>query len=267
MFTSLLTSVGLHHPPSVRDRVRAGMHLHAVLGRLADLVRLDEEAAATARQMGDVSIEFRVFDGPRIVLAFDGGRVTARREGGSSVGLFFPSCSALNRMFDGADVKPIPFKAFLLHLKALQLLPRLTDRLTYFLKPPEEALKDMAFRAKHVEMSLLVGLAATQDLVESDPKVRRVACELHDGSMVYEVLGGPVAHVQIRHGVIEAGAGPLKDPSTSITIRDVDLALGLVQGKVDTFAANGSGDIRASGNLHLADEYNNLFDRVGLYLK
>jgi hypothetical protein len=267
MLSSMLTRLGLHTPPTVRDRVRAGMHLHAVLGALPHLVRLDEEAAATARLMGKVAIEFRVFDGPKVVLSFADGALKVSRDACSNVGLFFPSCSALNRMFDGEKVNPIPFKNFLGHMKALQLLPKLTDRLTSFLKPSTEALADVAFRAKHVELSLLVGLAATQDLVESDPKVRRVAKELHDATMVYEIPGGPVAHVKISHGAIEVGAGPLKDPTTSITIKDVDLALGLVQGKVDTFAANGSGDIRASGNLHIADEYNNLFDRVGLYLK
>jgi hypothetical protein len=42
--------------------------------------------------------------------------------------------------------------------------------------------------------------------------------------------------------------------------------MGLISGAVDTFAANGSGDIQASGNLHVADEFNHLFDRVGFYL-
>jgi len=41
----------------------------------------------------------------------------------------------------------------------------------------------------------------------------------------------------------------------------------LINGKVDSFAANGGGDIKVSGNLHLADEFNHLFDRVGFYLK
>ncbi len=267
MLTPLLTRAGLHTPPTVRDRVRAGMHLHAVLGALPHLVRLDEEAAGIARQMGKVNLEFRVFDGPKVILAFEDGRIGLRRDGPSCVGLFFPSCSALNQMFDGGKVTPIPFKNFVGHLKALQLLPKLTDRLTHYLKPPAGALDDLAYRAKHIELSLLVGLAATQDLVEYDPKVLRVARELHDATMEYEVPGGPVAHVRIAHGRIEAGAGHLQDPSTTITIKDLDVALGLLLGTVDTFAANGSGDIRASGNLHIADEFNNLFDRVGLYLK
>ena len=268
MLNPILHKVGLDPQPSVRDLVRAGMHLHAVLGALPHLVRLDDQAAAIARSVGKVALEFRVFAGPRVILAFDGGSITVRRDGCSDVGLFFPSCSALNRMFDGEKVTPIPYKIKKPSaIGVLQKLPALTDRLTAFLKPAEGALDDPAFRAKHVELSLLVGLAATQDLCDYDPKVRRVAVELHDATMVYEIPGGPVAHVRISHGRIEAGAGAVPDPTTTITIKDVDLALGLVQGKVDTFAANGSGDIRASGNLHIADEYNNLFDRVGLYLK
>ncbi len=267
MFTPLLTRLGLYTSPSVRDRVRAGMHLHAVLGAIPHLVRLDEEAAATARQMGKVALEFRVFDGPRAVLAFDDGKVTLSREGCGNVGLFFPSCDALNRMFDGEKVTPIPFRAFPFHLKALQLLPKLTDRLTVFLKPPAGMLDDPAFLAKHVELSLLVGMMATRDLVDYDPKVVRIAHDLPSGTVMFEVIGGPKAHVKIDHGVIEAGAGGLADPSTTVTIKNMALALGLIQGTVDTFAANGSGDIRASGSLALVDEYFNLFDRVGLYLK
>jgi len=267
MLTPLLTRLGLHTPPSVVDRVRAGMHLHAVLGCLPHLVRLDEEAAVTARQMGKVAIEFRVFAGPSVVVAFDGGNVVVRRTGSGNVGLFFPSCGALNRMFDGEKVTPIPYRNVLGHLKALQVFPKLTDRLTTFLKPAAGALDDLGFRAKHVELSLLVGMLATRDLVDYDPKVVRIAHDLPSGTIVFVVVGGPAAHVVIDHGIIEAGAGAVADPTTTVTIKTLDLALGLIQGTVDTFAANGSGDIRASGSLALVDEYFNLFDRVGLYLK
>jgi len=265
----ILRKVGLDGPPSVRDRVRAAMHLHAVLGSLPHLVRLDPEAARLARGVGTVALEFRVYGGPRVVLEFRQGTVAARREGGSAVGLFFPSCQALNRMFDGEKVTPIPFKfRGLGNLRALQRFPALTDRLTHFLKPTREALEDPSFRARHVEMSLLVGLAAVQALIENDPKVgQRMGPALRHGTIQYEVPGVFAVHVSLSPRGIEAKAGPVENPATTITIRDVDLALGLLQGTVDTFAANGSGDIRASGDLHLADEFNQVFERVGFYLK
>jgi len=264
----ILEKVGLDGNPPVRERVRAAMHLHAVLGSLPHLVRLDPEAARLARGMGEVALEFRVYAGPRVVLEFRDGRVAARREGGSDVGLFFPSCQALNRMFDGEKVTPIPFKfRGIGSLRALQRLPALTDRLTHVLKPTREALEDPSFRARHVELSLLVGLSAVQPLLENDPRVQRVAPALRHGSLQYEVPGVFAVHVLLEPQGIRVGAGPLEDPGTTITIRDVDLALGLLQGTVDTFAANGSGDIRASGDLHVADEFNQVFERVGFYLK
>lgn len=253
------------HPPSVRDLVLANIHVHSVLPRIADLVRLDDEARQIASTM-NVALEFRVAGGPRGVLTFCKGTVTASRTASSNAGLLFPSCNALNRMFAGEKVTPIPFKG-LHHFKDLKQFEKLSNRLTVFLKPSAEDLKSPEFCAKHVEMSLLVGLAATRELADHEPRSQRVVEALHDGTIQYAVGGGPSAWVDIKHHVIEVGPGELKDPSTSIFIRDVALAMDVMAGRVDTFACNGSGSIKASGNLHLADEFNHLFDRVGLYLQ
>ncbi len=269
MALAILDRLGLDSHPPVRERVRAAMHLYAVLGSLPHLARLDPEAARLAREVGRVALEFWVYAGPRLVLEFRDGTITCRRTGPSDVGLFFPSCRALNRMFDGEKVTPIPFKLTgVSGLRVLKRLPALTDRLTHLLKPSKEALEDPSFRARHVEMSLLVGLAAVPALLEHDPVVkRRMGPSLTHGTIQYEVPGVFAVHVALSPSGIEAKAGPVQDPTTTITIRDVDLALGLIQGTVDTFAANGSGDIRASGDLHLADDFNQVFERVGFYLK
>jgi hypothetical protein len=171
----------------------------------------------------------------------------------------------LNDMFDGKKVTPIPIKG-VHRMGDLKKLTRLTDILTRYLKPSQSEMADKEFRAKHVELSLLVGLAATEAIATIEAKGRRVASHMPSGTMLYDVKGGPKAHVIVKDGKIEVFPGAIKDPTTTIEIRDVDLAVDLVKGEVDTFAANGSGDIKASGGLALADEYNALFDRVGLYL-
>ncbi len=251
--------------PKPADRVLADIHLHAVLPRLGDLVRLDDEAKAIARDM-NLTIAFFVRGGPRVWLKFANGTVTASRTGSCNVLLFFPSCDLLNRMFAGEKVTPIPLKG-IHHFKALQKFTKLSDIMTTYLKPTPEAMKDPAFRAKHVEMSLLVGLAACRGIADFDTRAKRAAESLHDGTIQYSVGHGPSAYVTIAHGAIEAQAGTVADPSTTIELRDVEFAVNLINGKVDTFAANGGGDIKVSGNLHLADEFNHLFDRVGFYLK
>ncbi|NOZ02405.1 MAG: hypothetical protein GXP54_11015 [Deltaproteobacteria bacterium] len=260
------TAGKLLKPPSLNDRILADMHLYAVLPRLEELVRFDEEAASLAREL-DMRLEFTVRGGGRVVLTFRDGAVHSSRTGGANVGLFFPSCNLLNRMFAGENVTPIPFKG-LTRIGQLKKFTRLTEIMTEYLKPSSEAMEDPAFRAKHVEMSLMVGLAASGVVADLDPKAQRLVDVLHDATIQYSVLpDGPNAYVSISQGTIRAFSGTVPDPTTSIEIRDVDLAVGLIAGEVDTFAANGSGDIKASGDLAVADEFNGLFDRVGLYLK
>lgn len=253
-------------PPKPADRILADIHLHAVLPRLADLVRLDTEAKSLAADM-KMTLEFMVRGGPRAYLTFDRGTVRAGRTGCSDVGLFFLDCATLNRMFAGEKVTPIPFKGFTL-IRQLKKFERLTEVLTRYLKPSDQDMADAAFRRKHVELSLLVGLAACRSIADHDRKAERVAAALHEGTIQYSIMPeGPDALVTIRHGAIEVSAGKVPAPSATIELKDVDFAVALIRGEVDTFAANGSGEVRVSGDLHLADEFNHLFDRVGFYLK
>ena len=172
------------------------MHLHAVLPRLADLARLDDEARAIISEM-NVAIEFFVPGGPKVVLHFKNSSVRAVRTGKADVCLMFPTCKMLNDMFDGKKVTPIPIKG-VHRMGDLKKLTRLTDILTRYLKPSQSEMADKEFRAKHVELSLLVGLAATEAIATIEAKGRRVASHMPSGTMLYDVKGGPKAHVISR---------------------------------------------------------------------
>jgi hypothetical protein len=247
------------------ERIRARMHLHAVLPRLAELALLDDEARSIAAGMA-LRLEMSVLGGPRMVLVFDGGRVTATRDARSNLGLLFPSPALLNRMFDGGKAVPLPH-GHLWKLAQMKGFERLTAILTRFLKPSAADLADPTFRAKHVELSLLVGLSACDAIFALDPKAARVRGALHDATIQYDVGDQVSAHVRIEHGVITAHRGKVANPTAGIHIRDVDLAVELIAGKVDTFAAVGACDLKLYGMLPVVDEFNVLFDRVGLYLK
>jgi hypothetical protein len=265
-FDPVLGKLGLGDAAApVYERIRARMHLHAVLPRLVELALLDDEARATAAKLG-LRLEMSVLGGPRMVLIFDGGRVTATRDARSSLGLLFPTPGALNRMFDGGKVVPIPHGA-LWKLGQMKAFEQLTTTLTRYLKPSAADLADPAFRAKHVELSLLVGLSACDAIFALDPKVERIRGALHDATIQYDVGDQVSAHVRIDHGVITAHRGRVANPTAGIRIRDVDLAVELIAGRVDTFAAVGACDLVLYGMLPVVDEFNALFDRVGLYLK
>jgi hypothetical protein len=62
------------------------------------------------------------------------------------------------------------------------------------------------------------------------------------------------------------GNGSVADPTANLDIDGVDMAAGVLAGSVDTFAAVGREDLRATGLLSLIDELNALLDRVGHFL-
>jgi hypothetical protein len=248
------------------DCVLAHMHLHAVLPRLVDLVRLDPEAQALAQRL-ELSLDFSVLRGPAAHLKFSGGQVShgAGRQGFPALGLVFTSCARLNRMFAGEKVLPIPMGG-LHQLPRVKKFEALTEILTRYLKPSQAALAEPRFKAAHVELSLLTGLAAACQVGHCDPAAQRVMAALHDGTIQFQVKGGPSAYVRIAREGLSAGAGEIERPTATLVLRDLDFAAALIRGEVDAFSAVGAGDIRMHGDLFLADEFNALFDRVGLYL-
>ncbi len=250
-----------------REGIIAHLNLFAVLPRMAELVSFDPEAAQIAQQL-NLGIVFRVLDGPRMRLGFAAGRVSASptSRGLHDVGLLFRSCDQLNRSFAGQKVTPIPYRGFW-KLGAMGRFTSLSDLLTRYLQPTPQDMADAPFRAKAVHLMLLTGLSSLPVVAQHDPKVKALLGKPKDGTVCIDVSpDGPRAHVVIRGGHIAAHDGAAAEPTATITLRGVDTAARLLTGKLDVFAAMGTGEVRISGLLTLADEVNWLLDRVGTYL-
>ena len=263
---SLLDKIGVGRA-TVTERVTTHIHLFAVLPRLGDLLRLDEEAWGLARDL-DLCLDFVVLGGPVAHLRFRKGRFEhgPGRLGFPALALVFTSCGRLNRMFDGEKIVPIPMGG-LHQLPKVKHFEALTERLTRYLKPSPDDLADENFRARHVELSLLTGLAAACQIGQHDPTaLARIMPALHDGTIQFRVKGGPSAYVSISHGKLSATAGEAADPTALLEFKDLDFTTRLIRGEVDSFSAVGATDIRMHGDLFMADEFNALFDRVGLFL-
>lgn len=252
----------------VNQSVLARLHLHAVLPRLEELLKLDEEARHIASSLGTLSIRFAIKGGPAVTLLFANGGMKSDLTGDANadIGLLFFSPEHLNKMFLGEKVVPAPYKGFL-KLGRMKTFTALTERLTAILKPDPAALGDRAFKRKHINLTLLVAMSGAAVLAKHDPAVAKIARKLPPGVLMFTVKpDGPSAHVIIERQYITVYDGPVDDPDSLLAIRDLDLALDVLQDKVDGMAALGSGDISASGLLPLADEYNALMEKVGLYL-
>jgi len=249
--------------------ILANLHLHAVLPRLQDLVRLDEEARSIAAKM-NLGIRFRVLRGPSRAVEIRSGRVEASDDPAAraELGLLFASCAQLNNMFAQKAAVPVPYKR-LDKLIQLKRFTRLTEIMTGYLRPSAEDLEDPAFKKKFVEMTLLAGLAGAAQIAKYDRKVEHVVDLLPHGSIQFSVLpDGPFAFVEVdEEKNIKSGAGKIDNPSANLDIKGVDVAADLLADRLDQFAALGGGELQASGLLPLIDEFNALLDRVGKFLE
>jgi len=254
----------------VKDRsyILANLHLHAVLPRLEELVKIDEEAQSIAKQT-DLSVRFKVRKGPSRAVEISDGvvRTSSDPKAKADLGLFFASCDQLNNLFMEKRAIPVPYKG-LKQLRQMSRFSKLTEILTRYLKPEEAALKDPTFKKKFVEMTLLTGLAGAAQIAKYDGKVEHAVELLPHGSIQFSVLpDGPFAFVEVdEEKNIRSGTGKIDSPSANLDINGVDMAADLLADRLDQFAALGGGDLRASGLLPLVDEFNALLDRVGKFL-
>ncbi len=249
-----------------KARIKANLYLYAVLPRLEELAKLDDEARRIAGEL-DLVVQFVVNAGPAVQIAIKNGEIKAHRGKvvKPGVALFFHSCDQLVRMFNQETVIPIPYRGFT-KLPLMKKFTRLTEILTRYLEPSDEDLKDPKFKAAHVEMSLMVGMAGAREIADLDPKMQKVVKKLPNGTLLFRVEGGPSAHVIVDNRRIFALNGPISDPVGTLTLKNVDIAADVMAKKVDTFAALGIGDIKVSGLIPLVDEFNALMDRVSYFL-
>ena len=251
-----------------RSYILANLHLHAVLPRLEELVKLDDEARSIAQQM-KLAVRFKVRKGPSEVVEIAEGAVRASSDprAKADLGLLFLSCDQLNNLFMDKRAIPVPYKG-LTRLPQMRSFSKLSGVLTRYLKPAETDLKDPGFKKKHVEMALMAGLAGAAEVARYDRKMQKVVDRLPWGTAQFSVLpDGPHAFVSVgRDKTISVTNGTIADPTATLDIHGVDMAAGVLAGTVDTFAAVGREDIRATGLLSLLDELNALLDRVGTLL-
>ena len=251
-----------------RGYILASLHLHAVLPRLEELVKLDAEARSIASQM-KLRVRFRVRKGPQVAIRIADDMVTTSADPSarSDLGLFFLNCNQLNNMFMDERAVPIPYKR-LTQLRYMTGFSKLTEIMTRYLKPSQIDLTDPDFKKKHVEMMLMVGLCGAGEVAKYDRKMKKVVDHLPHGTIQFSVLpNGPFAYVSIDENKnMAAQSGKIDDPTSNLDLNGVDVAADVLSGNIDTFAALGAGDIKASGLLSLVDEFNVLLDRVGYYL-
>ena len=247
------------------EKTLACINLFAVLGTLENLCSMDEEAKSLAADK-NTSISFAVAGGPAATLFFEDG--VCRMKSGAGQGrirLPFSSVQKFNGMIDGT-VTPIPSKGFMSLPFLLKNFTRLTDILARYLKASPEDLKDPVFFEKSTTLMFYTIASAISQIGNQDKVGQASASYMKDGIIKLSIKDGPAASVCVREHRLTTVKKIPKAPDAVMEFGSISIARDLFEGRVNSLACIGTGEIRMGGMISMLDNMNRILDRAGLYL-
>lgn len=247
------------------SRTLAYINLYSILGSIPLLCALDENAAALIKDK-KVSIGIAVKNGPSATLSFNNGKCEFI-EGCEKcdVKLPFSTPKKFNGMIDGT-VTPIPSKGFTKIGFLLGNFVKLTDILSSYLRPSEEALKDDKFFEISTKLMFrLISSAIT--CIGNEDKVGQASASYITDGVVKLAIGDELCHyiVSEKHR-LTLDDNTDKAVSSYMRFSDIRLARDLFDGNQNAVACVGAGKIRIGGMISQVDNVNRILDRVALYL-
>lgn len=247
------------------EKVLAHCNLFGVLGAIPTLLELDPDAKKLVENK-KISIGFSVKNGPKGTLAFNCGKAEMR-EGtkGCSIKLYFSSCKKFNGMIDGTAM-PIPVSGF--HHLGFLLGPfmKLTDILSAYLRPKEEAMKDRGFFERSTILMLHVIAGAVAQIGNTDKVGMFSASNIVDGDIKLTVGNAASVGIRVKENKLTALHTAPENSFSEMYFDDLDTARDLFDGKINAVAAVGEGKVRICGMISQIDNVNRILDRVAIYL-
>lgn len=246
--------------------VKARCNLFAVLRGIEYLLEKDDECTAMVKGT-DFSIQFIVKNGPVGNLSIKSGKALMQ-EGRhkSSILLYFTSPEHFNKMIDG-KANPIPLKG----LTKLSLLTgpftKLTDKLSYYLKPEENQLENSDYFKINTELTAYTAFFALAEIANYDQMGKMSGQSIPDGIIQIQVDGGIGVQIKVEKGKLACSKGHHKDPRAVLSFADLEAAHQLLNGMLDTFTGLGNGKIAMKGYIPMLDNMNPILDLIPQYLK
>lgn len=246
----------------------ANINLFAILSNLEELYKLDYETKEIIEGK-DISIQFVVKDGPKAYLIFNNGKCTfSEGEENCKIKLYFKSPQHLNDMFEG-KANPIPLKGLTKISFLKNEFIKLTDRLSYFLKPNDELLKDREYFKINTILSSYTAFLALVQIGKYDKVGKANAYRIPKGVIGIEILNSNIGIKIISDGNGHLDAQKSIDPSprAKMTFDSLETANNLLNGKIDSFSCIATGKLEMKGFIPMIDNLNKLLAQVPNYLK
>jgi hypothetical protein len=249
-------------------KAMAYVNAYGVLATLENLCAMDDEAKAVCRGLKKpVSLCFDVTDGPCVTYNFtnDGCKMT-EGDYGCTCKMKFSSPEKFNALIDSS--KPgIPTKNIPQVLSFLMgPFTKLTDRLTKFLMPSDEDLKNKDFFEKSTILTMYTIGGAICALGNTDSISTQSASYICDGDIQMGITDKVYVTVRVRNHQLQLIKEKPDTPRAIMEFKTVELANGLFNGTASTISELCAGNIYMSGMINMIDNINRILDRVATYL-
>lgn len=245
---------------------KANINLHAILRNLKDLCEMDKESFDLVKDK-NLTIQFIVKGGVNGSLSFENGKVSYKNGVyPCNIKLYFTSPEHLNAMFDGTKM-PIPLKGFTKISFLQNEFKKLTDRLSYFLKPTDELLKNPEYFKINTYLTAYTAFFALGEIANHDTLGKVNAKRVPDGIINIFAKNGPGLHLIVKNGHIEAKQGVSDNPRAVMEFNDLKTVNDILNGKSDIYTAIGEDKFGLKGFIPMLDNLNKLLDQVPAYVQ
>lgn len=245
---------------------KAKINLFAVLRNIQDMCSLDKESQEIIKDQ-KISVQFNVTDVGSATLNFADGKCEFfRGKEKASLKLWFSSPEHFNKLIDGEKTIPIFINIFQVGF-LLKTFTKLAARLSHFLKPTDELLKDKEYFKINTYLTAYTAFFALCEIGNNDRVGKMISARIPDGDIQLEVKDGPEMVIEVAEDhVMSARMGRTENPRALMRFGALQTASDILLGKSDIFSCLGAGKFLIKGYLPMLDNMSKLLSFVSKYL-
>ncbi|MDD4120581.1 MAG: hypothetical protein PHG90_03215 [Clostridia bacterium] len=252
------------------ERAKAFTNFFAAMGTLEKYVELVPEAKEVAKK-DNVTVRFKVTDGPDGILVFQDGTVQALEYDGRKADIVI-ACKTpeyFNQVVDG-KVTPIPQLPGI--LKALKFMGKPESPFNVLTKGMADVLRRTEFKNEEEKkittiLSFYTMVAGVAQVGNHDEIAQHAMKRMVDGEVSVGIRDVCYATLIKKDGKLVAVKQKSERPRSFMTFGDIDTAYGLISGQVDAMTCISKGTLETSGHMLMLDNVNKVLNRVPMYLK
>lgn len=250
-------------------RTQAFVNFYAAIGTLQKYVELDPKAKEIAAKQ-DLTVRFKVKDGPDGLIVFKAGKVAVKPFDGSPADIVLPckDPAFFNKVVDG-KATPIPVKGLFKTLK--------------FMGKPESPFNVLTNEMSHImrkgtysdgreakELSIILSfyamVAALAQICNEDEIGKISGKSIPDGEISMAIKDVAAATLIKKDGKVTCVLEESKNPRAFMTFETLEIAGALIAGEVDAMAVLSRGQLIMKGFIPMLEQLNKALNIVPKYL-